>query len=436
MRPLLVCAALAAAAAAAAEAAELRIVESLAVPRTALSAGVTLGGLSDLAVVRDADGSPRLWTLTDRGPNDTATIGGERIRTLLAPDFVPSLVCLRLAAAAPGDGAADAVDVERIVPLRGASGRPCSGRPSGGDRLVRADDHAVIAADADGLDPEAIAPLADGSFWIAEEYRPALVHVGASGTVLARFVPHGTPVTGADGAGGATLPAEYARRRENRGFEALAASPAGDRLWALMQSPLDHPGRSAGTRTGNVRLLVFDPRSGRPAAEHLYRLGDPLDPRFHSHGAPPDDGKLCALATLGDSLLLVLEQDDEGLARLYAVDVAHATDVLDREARDGEALENVADLEAAGIVPATKTLVADLTKLRKRMRVEVDAGSGKGGPLKLEGLAVLDDRHVAIVNDNDFGGPRAGSRGMGRATRVWIVELPEPLPRRGDGTGS
>lgn len=395
-------------------AAEPRIVAAWPVPRAPLTAEVTLGGLSDLTRL-PGDGSLTLWAVTDRGPNGTARVAGEKVRTLVAPDFAPALVRLRLEA----EGAAAVVVT--VVPLRDAAGRLVSGRPPGNDLLVDAATLQPVATDPAGVDPEGLVALADGTFWIAEEYRPALLHVAADGRVLARLVPRGSAVAGDRD----VLPAIYAKRRENRGFEALAAAGDG-RLWALLQSPLDAPGRAAGRRTGNVRLLALDAEAGRPVAEHVYRLGDPADPAYRTHGAPPDDGKLCAMAALDARTLLVLEQDDGGMARLYAIDVSRATDTLAR-ADETTTLEEIADLAAARIEPVRKTLVADLTDLRERMRAEVDEGGADGGALKIEGLAVVDGRRIAVVNDDDFGVAQAASGGAGRRTMVWIVELPADL---------
>lgn len=394
-----------------------------------LPGGVPLGGLSDLAhdAARD-DETGVMWAVTDRGPNGTVEADGRTWRTLLHPEFSPCLVRLSLRVRG-GD-----VSVERVVPLHGRSGRPCSGRinGTGRDSPIRDSSGASsLPPDPLGVDPEGVVRLPDGTFWIAEEYRPSLLKVAADGTVLARFIPEGESLPGADTEVCAVLPRHYACRRDNRGFEALAVAPDGGRLWALLQSPLENPGPKAAVKTGNVRLLAFDPVVGRAVAEHVYRLGDPRDADYLRRGCPPADGKLCAMAPLGSELLLVLEQDDDGLARLYAVDLAGATDTLRWQAPgdDARTLEQVRDLEAAGIAPVRKELVADLTRLRAAMAAEADdSADARHGPLKLEGLAVLDERHVVIVNDNDFG--VQGKDGTARRTCLWTIELARPLPGR------
>lgn len=391
----------------------------------ASGSGVALGGLSDLFVIAaDADGI-EAWTLTDRGPNGMSAGPPER-RTLLAPEFAPTAIRLRLPAA--GDATIDAV-----LPLAGASGRPLSGRPNGVGRdepILDAATGAEVAPDPDGVDTEGIVVLADGSFWVCEEYRPSLLRVSAEGRVLERHVPEGIDLAGADTRVIPDLPAAYGRRRDNRGFEGLALSPDGTKLLAILQSPLDHPAKKAGRQTGNVRLLVADAATGRPVAEHVYRLGDPADPRWATAGAPPEDGKLCCLAPLADGALAVLEQDDTGLLRLYRADPRAATDTLPSTRRgDGPALETIADLAAAGIAPVAKTLLADLAPLVPRLRQDVfgEEAAGRAGPsLKIEGLAVLDAGRVLFVNDNDFAVPE-GTGTQAAKTCLWVVGLPSPL---------
>lgn len=411
-----------------------RVAWSCSIPDHPLSAGVGIGGLSDLAVSATTSDVISLWTITDRGPNGTTKVDGRSARTLVAPEFVPALVLVRVEHG--GSQAARATaSVEKVVPLVTPKHGPLSGRPRVPDAespIVHPESLEPVAADPHGVDTEAIVPLGDGTFWIAEEYGPSLIHVSQEGEVLERHVPAGTEATGAGVAERGSLPAAYARRRDNRGFEGLAATPDGRRLWAILQSPLDDEKKKVSRKAGNVRLLAFDPRAGRPVAEHVYRLGNPADPDYLTKGAAPDDGKLCAIAVLAAGRLLVLEQDDDGLAHLYAVSPAGATDTLGWRppaAAEAETLEQVVDLRAARLAPVTKKLVADLTELRATMAAEADGGSRpRHGPLKLEGLAVLGPRHVAIVNDNDFSVHDRDP--PGRASRLWVLELDRPLTGR------
>lgn len=414
---------------------ECRIVWGRAVADTMLSENVRLGGLSDLTAARGY-GPGLWWAVTDRGPNGIVRRDGEKLRTLLAPKFAPSLVLLRVVSGDASEGGsktaelADVIAVEKIVPLAGPEGVPLTGLPTGGpDHLpvLSADGSTELAPDPDGVDTEGVVELPGGTLWIAEEYGPSLLKVGSDGRGIERHVPVGSATTAAAVPHRETIPAVYALRRDNRGFEALAASSDGSRLWVLLQSPLDNPGPKAAKKTGNVRLLGFDPAAGRPVAEYIYRLGDPNDPGYLTQGAPSDDGKLCAMAMLGDAGLLVLEQDDTGLARLYAVSLAEATNTLAWQpaSSDSKTLEEIRDLPAAGVKPVAKRLVADLTTLREAMAAQADGGRVRHGPLKLEGLVIVDDRHVMLGNDDDFG--VHGDDNDRRRSFLWLVELANSL---------
>jgi len=415
--------------------AELAILATHILPAQQLpgGSGVALGGLSDLFVTAADSEGIVAWTLTDRGPNGISP-GPPKRRTLLAADFAPTAIRLRL----PTEGSPS---VEAVLPLAGVSGKPFSGRPNGvgGDEpILDAATGEAVAADPNGVDTEGIAVLPDGSFWVCEEYRPSLMRVSAEGRVVERHVPEGVALPGADTRVIADLPAVYGKRRDNRGFEGLALSPDKTRLFVILQSPLDNPEKKAGRQTGNVRLLVVDAATGGPVAEHVYRLGDPADPRWATVGAPPADGKLCCLATLADGTLAVLEQDKTGLLRLYRADPQAATDTLLRTRRgDAPALETIADLAAADIAPLAKTLLVDLAPLVPRLREDVfgDEDDASAGPtLKIEGLAVLDAGRLLLVNDNDFAVPE-GTGTQAAKNCLWVVRLPGSLPAGPAHTG-
>ena len=402
--------------------AEATIETAAVVHHERAGAAVPFGGVSDLCVA--ADGSGRFWATTDRGPNGTAKVDGKKLRTLLTPTFAPEIFEVALVDA---PGSACEARVGRTMALAGRSGSPFSGRPNGVGRdepILDAASGKPVAGDPNGVDTEGLVQLKDGSFWMVEEYRPSLLRVSAEGRVIERYVPEGASLAGADAEVHDVLPAAYANRRDNRGFESLAVSPDGTRLWTLLQSPLDHGTAKTVKKAGNVRLLAFDPVKSRPVAEHVYRLGDPADPDYLTKGAAPDDGKLCAMAAIDADSLLVIESDDTGLARLYRADLNSATDTLVGKAAT---LEEIRDLLAAGIAPVTKTLVADLAPLVPRMRRDVygEADPSGDAPLKLEGMAILGPDRVAIVNDNDFGvnlGPGAVCR-----TCLWVIRLPASL---------
>jgi hypothetical protein len=80
--------------------------------------------------------------------------------------------------------------------------------------------------------------------------------------------------------------------------------------------------------------------------------------------------------------------------KVYAFSLDNATPITEANdiAYGGKVIDQmtVVELVAAGIVPVTKTLDVDL------------AAIGYANVQKIEGLALLDDGRLAVVNDNDF----------------------------------
>jgi hypothetical protein len=387
----------------------------LAVPREPLPAGgapVFLGGLGSAMALDPATGD--LLLLTDRGPNVDDRDG----KRFLVPGFAPRLVRLRRTA----QGLEPIAQIE----LRAADGRPLTGIPNppgaGGTGEAAYDaDGRPLPFDPAGLDPEGLAVLRDGSFWVADEYGPHLVHFDASGRTLERVSPFGT---------GRRLPAVLARRRPNRGVEGLAATPDGTTLAALLEAPLDNPA-AGGRRSRAVRLVLFEPASGR-TRQHAVLLEEP-------------DSTFGALTALSATAFLAVERDRKApgdpdeparISRIVAIDVSGASDLSDPDDAPhgrlfgGRTLEELAEGEFAqqGVVPATKTLVVDLLAL--------------GYPHdKPEGVALLDATHVAVVNDDDFGVDDSGGEPVPKRlpllgdetdrSALWVIELAAPL-RDGD----
>jgi Esterase-like activity of phytase len=365
-----------------------------------------VGGLSGL-VALDSSGTSFV-AITDRGPNRDTRVGGVKGTAFMVPSYAPSLVKLE---ANQGE-----LRVTERIPLRlsqgmdpvtgtaEVSGLPTSNRD---EPAFDATTAATLRTDPNGVDPEGIAVNPrDGTFWIAEEYGPSLLHVASDGTILTRLVPQGLDLQGTGYPVAQLLPSILLQRKENRGFEGLTISPDGSTLFAVMQSPLSLPDKKSGEASRHIRLLTID-LSDSPTVSgmYLYRA----EPASAVGAREQDDIKLGDLAAINSTRLLVTESDcgpTAGERNVYRLDLGSASNILNRQfGRPLEAMGET-DLMRANVSPVEKQPVVNL------------AGLGFQHSL-VEGLAVLDESTIAVVNDNNFD--------TNEPTELVTIRLPEPL---------
>lgn len=344
--------------------------------------GVDLGGIG--SDIYPAGRKGEFWTVTDRGPNGQIKVDGEKRRTFPVPSFDPAIVKVRVSG--------DTVKVIDSRPLTTSSGKPVTGLPNqeGRDETPYTyDAKTALTSDPNGLDTEGIVRAPDGSFWLVDEYGPSLVHVSARGKVLKRYVPQGLKLAGADYPVVEALPGILLHRKGNRGFEGLAQLPGGDLVMAV-QSPLSVPDEDAGDGSRTTRLLRFSPKEQAVTAEYAYR--------FDAVGVvdPGEDDtselKISSVVAVGRDRLLVEERTDKA-ARLHTVKLDRRADILgDRwdDASTKPSLEQLEDPAASGVPVLKKRLLVDL-------------GGMDGVPDKIEGVALVGSRTLALINDNDFG---------------------------------
>lgn len=380
---------------------------------TAAGQKLHLGGFSGLAFEGvTGDGKLKFLTHTDRGPNGEPV--GVR-RPFLLPQFNPRLVRFTLD---PANGRFDLVEQ---ISLRASNGRPLTGlsnillsqdgnQPYNDEVPVDLRNQ-QLPLDPLGADLEGIAIDADGTFWMADEYRPAIYHFSKSGRLIERLVPIGThvaaglavPAPGVAGIYGTeALPAVIAQRRQNRGIEGLAIQDG--KIYAFVQSPIRNPATLANGALNamkNVRIVEFDPAT-RATRQFLYIMDNPA-------AVSADDtraDKIGDVAAVAGGGFLVLERDDDAVPadpietitkKVYATSLANATDVSSLGSFVVNGVSKSVDqmtadeLASVGVIPATKKLHVDL------------AQAGYAGTQKIEGLTILPTGQLALVNDNDFG---------------------------------
>ena len=375
---------------------------------------ILLGGMSGLFYQGTTEeGLLQFIATPDRGPNGEPTDvndDGINERPFVLPDYQPRLVNFTL------DRDSGEINItEQIELFREDGETPLTGLPNlqaGVAGSAYTDEIPVdlngntLDNDPFGADFESIVVAPDGTYWLSDEYRPAIYHFDAEGTLIDRFIPQGTAAANEveEGAFGTeTLPAVYAQRRANRGFEALALNEENNRLYAFIQSPIDNPDINSedaadsdeirvdqSSRDSQIlRILEVNPETGEPTAEYVYILEgsagvDKIGDAVHIEGnrfyvIERDSG------TDSDSKKFIFELNLTGATNILGTDLATAT--------EEDALEGMTanDLAAMDITPVNKTRILNLPS------IGYQAGD------KPEGLALLDDGSLAVLNDNDFG---------------------------------
>ncbi len=376
---------------------------------TAAGQDLFLGGFSGLHFEGIDPNTDQLnfITHTDRGPNAEPT---GISRPFLLPEFTPEIVRFQL------DRNTWALTITERIPLKNQEGDPLTGLPNtsinGLPETPYNDEEPVdllgnvlpldlLGGDFEGLvvDPN------DGSFWMVDEYRPAIYHFGTNGVLIDRFVPKGTAEQAdqPDGTFGTeVLPEVLAQRRQNRGFEAIAYD--GGKIYAFVQSPLRNPATLLNgdlNAMRNIRVVEFDPAT-HATRQFIYVLDNP-PPGNNSADTRAD--KIGDAVSFENGEFLVVERDDDSVPdddpstiekKIYRFNLTGATDVSDLSGTIGATGKmvdelTVSEMVANGIQPLAKILHVDLN------------AAGYNRVQKVEGLALIDPQTLAVLNDNDFG---------------------------------
>jgi hypothetical protein len=353
------------------------------------------------------------WATADRGPNGQVRVGTETRRTFPIPEYSPVIYKIRTVN--------DAISITQEIPIKTRSGKPVTGLSNTNNDEVpyTFDGQTRLDFNPNGLDIEGLTRLADGTFWLCEEYSPSVVHVDRNGTTMQRLVPAGLSLA-ADTEVKGNLPAIYSRRRQNRGFEAITTNKDGSKLFIGLQSPLEFPTRAIGRASRMTRILVVDPRSQFPVAEYVYVL----DPATEYGETDPGEMKLGDLDFVNPTTLLMVERTDK-IAKIYQIDLSQATNILGTKWSDLQNTQNSLEaltpeqLSSNGVTPVGKSMVSDLSKIPAMME-------------KIEGLTILNDRSIAVGNDNDFGfssfDPQGRAINNDLPTTLLTLRLSKALP--------
>ena len=249
------------------------------------------------------------------------------------------------------------------------------------------------------FDPESFRRVADGSFYVGDEFGPFLLHVGATGELLEAPIPlpnllglGANPLVQSPQSPGVTDP----NLGSSRGFEGLALNASGTRLLAILEGALTTDPQQ------NRRLInEFDPAtSAYTGRVFQYRIEDPAN-------------AIGDLTAISDTEFLVIERDNnQGAAARFKRVYRISTEQLDD----------------AGFV--SKSLVADLLDIADPRGL---GGNGTQGGVftfpfqTIESVLPVDNQTLLITNDNNYPFSSGRTPGVADNNEFILVRLDQPL---------
>jgi hypothetical protein len=412
----------------------------------------TLGGFSSIVVDRSSlvfsEGkvSGILYGLPDRGFGDGTTDYHPRIQIYnfsITPYY----------GASPTTQDQILLTNTQTILLTYNNGIPFTGFDAGNTNNVTVPQAATnsLGGGRRAIDAEGLVRMTDGTWWISDEYGPALFHFDASGALLETILPPQAllPFQG-NYPGKLTFTAvalPTSGRRNNRGLEGLSLTPDAKRFVAFLQSPTvqDEGGGNVGR---NTRVLQFDASRqsstyGQTVAEHIYQLtlSGSSDTNRHT--------LVSEVAAINSTAFLALERDSFGRGigtnkPIYKKIVLFSTEGATNIAGSGYDLEKGAPGQLslpAGALPSNLKPVArqDLVDLLDAAQLARFGLSATTNPEedpnaiseKWEALGFVplmdsqfpNDYLLLVGNDNDFKAPLVYHNGQIVGTNVTIVDI-------------
>jgi hypothetical protein len=265
---------------------------------------------------------------------------------------------------------------ERLLPIISATST---------DRLLTGSD----------LDPESLQRAPDGSFWVGDEFGPFILHLNAQGELidppfsLAGLVSESHPLLSHQGP---LTPPEPTLSR-SRGFEGMAITPSGARLYPMLEGSLKGQARQ-------LNIYSFDLES------KTWENASALDPSFR-YRLEPEATAIGAFKLFSETQGLVLELDSgEGSEarhkKIYRVDFNQ--------------------LDDHGFL--LKRQVADLMDIADPHDLNGDGSNRFEFPfITPEGLLVMDSNTIGLINDNNypFGRGRGAPQGPEQSEFILIT---------------
>ncbi|MGO4810193.1 esterase-like activity of phytase family protein [Cupriavidus sp. 2MCAB6] len=263
--------------------------------------------------------------------------------------------------------------------------------------------------------------FAGGALWIGDEFGPFLIKADLQGKVLAVYdtLVDGKPVRSPDhpavttpGVPGGAVDFQVKR---SKGFEGMASSPDGSKLYALLEGPVWNAQAKDFERTDGketLRVLEFDTQAGKWTGRSWKY---PLEANGNAIG----DFNMID-ATTG----LIIERDNgEGTADKACPEGQKRSDCFSDIARFKRIYKvELTDANAGG--PVRKIGYIDLLNIAdpdKLARKPLNDGVLKFPFFTIENVDVVDPTHIVVGNDNNL--PFSSSREPDKADDNELVLL-------------
>lgn len=354
------------------------------------------------AAFKDPHNKSRFYALTDRGPNAKFKGSHGKGKIFPVPNYTPRVGHFELLENGK------VIKLKDIL-LKDPKGNPITGLPNSsalggtgetpydlsGKPIL--DKNGKIRLDDFGLDGEGLVVLKDGSFWVSDEYGPHIVHFDKNGREINRINAFKN-----DKRVSTYLPKEFQNRRANRGMEGLAITPDEKTLVGIMQSTMYNPDKKV-KKLNLTRIVTVNLEDGK-IGQYLYKQ-------------EKNQNSNSEITALDNNTFLVIERDSKYLRlsdkkpqkNVYKITLDSGTNIenialtknmtQDEELGlliDGQTLEQSVltngweILKKHQINPVKKELVVDLVD---KLNYAHD---------KLEGLWVIDEKTLGVLNDDDF----------------------------------
>ena len=270
------------------------------------------------------------------------------------------------------------------------------------------------------FDPESF-QFAGGALWIGEEFGPYLIKADRKGKVLAVFdtLVDGKPVRSPDhpavttpGTPGGAVDFQIKR---SKGFEGMASSKDGSKLYALLEGPVWNAEAKDFERVDGkeaLRVLEFDVASEKWTGRHWKY---PLEANGNAIG----DFNMID----GDTGLVIERDNGEGTSDKACAEGQKRTDCFHDIAKFKRVYKiEMTDASVGG--PVRKIGYVDLLNIADPQRIArkpLNDGVLKFPFFTIENVDIVDTKHIVVGNDNNL--PFSSSREPNRADDNELILL-------------